>query len=46
MIISNHGFNKCYIECNNNIISNIEYIGKYFSVDYKLGDKTPSIEDI
>tara|TARA_B100001094_G_C18160625_1_gene789091 strand:+ start:154 stop:726 length:573 start_codon:yes stop_codon:yes gene_type:complete len=46
MIISNHGFNKCYIECKNNIISNIEYIGKYFSVDYKLRDKIPSIEDI
>lgn len=46
IIISHHSFHKCYIECVNNVISDIKYSDKHFYHRYELGKIAPNINEI
>lgn len=45
--ITEHGFNSCYINCDNNIIKSIDYIGKKIGIgEYFIGGPVPHISQI
>lgn len=46
IIETNHGFNKCSIKFKYGLVNSIEYIGRKFNCNYKIGDKAPSIDEI
>lgn len=46
IIVTYHGFNRCYIRFKNGIVDLIEHQGRKFNSGYKLGDKAPSIDEI
>ena len=45
-IIINYKGNRCIVTCSNNIISNIEYIGRNFSIPYKINEDIPKLDEI
>ena len=45
-IIINYKGNRCILTCSNNIISNIEYIGRNFSIPYEINEDIPNLDEI
>ena len=45
--ITEHGMNRCYLDCEKGIIDRIQFIGREFGIgEYKIGMKTPQIQDL